>query len=331
MVRGTPRLRTRARFVAAAAVLLALALFAGCGGDDDTVEAGAPVTLKVGVLPIADVAPLYLGVSKGFFEDERIKIEPQTTQGGAEVTAGVVSGDFDLGFAAPEPLMAARDRDLPVTIVSQAVQAAADPERDWGQLIVPAGGEIREPKDLEGRTIAVNALKSMPELCVRIVLDRQGVDTDKIDFVEVPFPEMTAALEAGRVDAIAPVEPFVTQAVGGGARSLGSYLAAIEPKMTVATYFTLDAYAERNRGVVERFTKAMSRSLDYAQAHPDEVRREVTAYTEIPPAVARRMTLPFWSSDLNVPTIELIAEESKRFGMVEEAPDVDAMIWEGAR
>jgi len=136
--------------------------------------------LKVGVLPIADVAPLYLGSEKGFFEREGLTIEPQVTQGGAEVTAGVVSGDFDLGFAATEPLMAAHVRGLPVTIVSQGVQAAEDPERDWGRLLVGGDSPVREPADLEGRTVAVNALKSMPELCVRIVLDRQGVDTSGI-------------------------------------------------------------------------------------------------------------------------------------------------------
>jgi len=149
--------------------------------------------------------------------------------------------------------------------------------------------------------------------------------------VEVPFPEMTQALEAGRVDAIAPVEPFVTQALAGGARDLGSYLAAIEPRMTVATYFTLEPYAEENRDVVERFVRAMNRSLEYAQAHPAGVRRQVTEYTAIPPEVARRMILPFWGSDLNRPTIDLIAEESERFGIVDERPDVDGMIWDAQR
>jgi NitT/TauT family transport system substrate-binding protein len=321
-----------ARIFRGAAVLVAVAAAAaGCGGGDGPAESGGTAKLKIGVLPIADVAPLYLGQSKGFFKDEQLEIEPQTTQGGAEVTAGVVSGDFDLGFAATEPLMAARDRDLPVTIVSQGVQASADPDRDWGQLIVPAKSGVRRLQDVEGKTVAVNALKSMPELCVRVVLDRAGVDTDKVKFTEVPFPEMGAALDAGRVDAIAAVEPFVTQALGADGRSLGSYLAAIEPKMTVATYFTLERYTEENRDVVERFTRAMNRSLDYAQSHPDEARRAVTGYTEIPPAVADEMILPFWSSDLNEATIELVARESKRFGIVESEPDVDGMIWEGAR
>jgi NitT/TauT family transport system substrate-binding protein len=319
------------RFTLLLVLLCALAA-AGCGDDDgDSGESGQPATLKVGVLPISDVAPLYLGIDKGFFKRERLTVEPQVTQGGAEVTAGVVSGDFDLGFSATEPLIAARARNLPVTIVSQGVQAAADPTKDWGQLLVAGDSPVRQPADLEGRTIAVNALKSMPELCARIVLERAGADTENIDFVEVPFPEMTQALEAGRVDAVASVEPFVTQAQAGGARSLGSYLAAIEPRMTVAVYFTTESYLEQSGDVVERFARAMNRSLEYAQAHPGEVRREVTEYTEIPPEVAESITLPYWSSDLNEPTIDLIAEQTARFGIVEDKPDVEAMIWEGAR
>jgi NitT/TauT family transport system substrate-binding protein len=314
-----------------AALLVALALAsAGCGGDAEPAGDG-PVTLKVGVLPISDVAPIYLGASKGFFEDEQLKIEPQVMQGGAEVTAAVVSGDVDLGFSATEPLIVAKSKDLPVQIVTQGNQAAATEDAAWDGLLVPKGSPVRRGADLEGKTIAVNALKSMPELCVRAVLARQGVDVSALKFVEVPFPEMPAALEAERVDAIAAVEPFVSQALAEGARSLGSYLTGLEPKLTVATYFTTTQYLEQNENVVERFARAMNRSLDYAQGHPDEARKAVVGYTEIPPAVARSMKLPLWSSDLNADTIDLVAKETERFGFVEERPDTEDLIWDGAR
>jgi NitT/TauT family transport system substrate-binding protein len=304
-------------------------LLVGCGGGDDGASGGGPATIKVGVLPIADVAPLYVGQRKGFFEQEQLTIEPQVMQGGAEVTAAVVSGDLDLGFAATEPLIVAKSKGVPVEIVSQGNQAAATEEDAWDGLMVkdPA---IEEPGDLEGKTIAVNALKSMPELCARSVLAREGVDVSQIDFVEVPFPEMTAALEAGRVDATTSVEPFVSEAKAGGARSLGSYLTGLDPKLTVGTYFGATPYIDANEDVVERFALAMNRSLSYTQAHPDEARKAVVGYTEIPAKVARAMKLSFWSTDLNRPSIELIAEEAKRFDFVDEKPSVDELLWTGA-
>jgi NitT/TauT family transport system substrate-binding protein len=309
---------------------LVLAALAGCGDDDDTSGSG-PVELTVGVLPISDVAPIYLGAQKGFFEDERLELEHQVMQGGAEVTAAVVSGDVDFGFSATEPLIVAKSKQLPVQIVTQGNQAAASEQQAWDGLLVAEDSPVRESVDLEGKMIAVNALKSMPELCVRAVLDREGVDVSTLKFVEVPFPEMPAALEAHRVDAIAAVEPFVTQALGAGARSLGSYLTGLEPKLTVATYFTATPYLEQNEDVVERFARAMNRSLEYAQAHPDEAREAVVGYTEIPADVARKMKLPLWSSDLNRDSIELVADETEKFDFVDEKPDLDELIWSGPR
>jgi NitT/TauT family transport system substrate-binding protein len=311
-----------------AAVMVALA---GCGGGDAEPAGDGPVTLKVGVLPISDVAPIYLGADKGFFEDEDIELEHQVMQGGAEVTAAVVSGDVDFGFSATEPLIVAKSKNLPVEIVTQGNQAAATEAEAWDGLLVPKDSAVRDPQDLEGKTIAVNALKSMPELCVRAVLDSQGVDVSKLKFVEVPFPEMPAALDAKRVDAVAAVEPFVSQARGTGARTLGSYLTGLEPKLTVGTYFTTSKYVEQNEDVVERFARAMNRSLDYAQAHPAEARKAVIGYTEIPPPVAHSMKLPLWSSDLNPDSIDLIADEAEKFGFVEEKPATDDLIWDGAR
>jgi NitT/TauT family transport system substrate-binding protein len=309
---------------------LLLGVAAGCGGDDD--EAGGdsgPATLKVGVLPIADVAPLYLGDKKGFFKDEQLTIEPQVMQGGAEVTAAVVSGDVDLGFSATLPLLVAKSKGVPVEIVSQGNQAAATEKEAWDGLMVK-DETIKEPQDLEGKTIAVNALKSMPELCARAVLEEQGVDVSKIDFVEVPFPEMTAALEAGRVDATTAVEPFVSQAKAGGARNLGSYLTGLEPKLTVGTYFGTTQFIDSNEDVVTRFARAMNKSLEYTQAHPEEAREAVVGYTEIPPDVARAMKLSYWSTDLHEPSIERIADEAVHFKFVEEKPSVDELIWSEA-
>lgn len=322
----------RARSMVMALALVAAVGASGCGGSGSGGGAGKgePVTLKVGVLPIADVAPLYLGVDKGFFKDQKLTIKPQVLQGGAEVTAAVVSGDVDFGFSATSPLIVAKSKNVPVEIVTQGNQAAATEAAAWDGLMVKKGSSIRSVKDLEGKTVAVNALKSMPELTARAFLDGKGVDVDKVKFIEVPFPEMTAALEGDRVDAATAVEPFVTQARAGGARSLGSYLTGLEPKLTVGTYFSSTPYIQKNADVAKRFAKAMNRSLDYAQTHPDEARKAVTGYTEIPVKAAQAMKLSLWSSDLNPSSIELVSDQAEKFGFVTRQPEVDDLIWNGA-
>jgi NitT/TauT family transport system substrate-binding protein len=307
------------------------AILAGCGGGGSGGgNSNGPATLKVGVLPITDVAPLYLGIKQGYFKHEKLTIKPQVMQGGAEVTAAIVSGNLDIGFSSVEPLMIARSKNIPVKIVSQGVQAAPSTAQSWDGLMVKGNGPIHSPKDLEGKTIAVNALKNMNELAVRTVLTRDGVDASKIKFIEVPFPDMPAAVQTGRVDAATAVEPFVTASEAAGSRKLLSFFAGMQPKMTIATYFASTPYIGKHAGVVRRLIAAMKQSLEYAQTDHAAVRQIVGSYTKIPATVAQKMNLPYWSAGLNRPSIDLTAAATQRFGYTKAKVGASQLIWSGA-
>jgi NitT/TauT family transport system substrate-binding protein len=318
--------------IAALLVALALAMgIAACGGDDGDGGGGGdggPTTLRVGVIPIADVAPLYLGIEKGFFEDEQLKIEPQLAEGGAAITPAVVSGDFQIGFSNTISLLIAASQDLPIQIISQGVLAGDSEEEAWADLLVLKDGPIKDPKDLEGKTIAVNTLKNICEVTIKASLEKEGVAIDTLKFAEVPFPDMNAALEAGRVDGACVVEPFVSQGKAGKARGIDPFYVRTAPDLTVATYFTSTQYAEQNADVVDRFVSAMNKSLTYAQEHPEEVRSVLLDYTEIPPEAAEAIKLPVWRPDLNEQTIELLSELSAKYGLIEEEPDLGELIRE---
>jgi NitT/TauT family transport system substrate-binding protein len=313
-------------------LVAAALLVAGCGGDDDGGDGGGSggggeaVTLKVGVIPIADVAPLYLGMKKGFFKDEQLTIEPQLAEGGAAITPAVLSGDFQIGFSNTISLLIAASKDLPIQIISQGVLAGKDRSEAWADLLVLKDGPIKQPSDLEGKTIAVNTLNNICEVTIKASLEKDGVAVDQLEFAEVPFPDMNAALEQGRVDAACVVEPFVSQGKAGKARGIDPFYIRTAPDLTVATYFTSTQYAEENADVVDRFVGAMNRSLEYAQSNPDEVRDILLEYTEIPPEAADQIKLPIWRTDLNEPSIELLAELSQKYGLIEEPPDLETLI-----
>src|ERR671917_1625440 len=320
----------RRRLLVALLVGLALVL-AACGDDDDDGGGGGgseQTTLKVGVIPIADVAPLYLGIDQGFLKEEQLTIEPQLAEGGAAITPAVLSGDFQIGFSNTISLLIAASQDLPVQIISQGVLAGTTEKEAWADLLVLKDGPIKDPKDLEGKTIAVNALKNICEVTIKASLEKEGVAVDTLEFAEVPFPDMNAALEGGRVDGACVVEPFVSQGKAGAARGIDPFYVRTAPDLTVATYFTSTQYAEENGEVVDRFVEAMNRSLTYAQSHPDEVRDVLLDYTEIPPEAAEAIKLPVWRPDLNEPTIELLSELSLKYGLIEEEPDLDELIRE---
>jgi NitT/TauT family transport system substrate-binding protein len=307
-----------------------LALVA-CGGGDGGGgggggEEGQPVTLKVGVIPIADVAPLYVGMDQGFFKAEKLTIQPQPAEGGAAIVPAIVSGDNQIGFSNTTSLIIAGGKKLPIQIIAQGVLGGKGEKDAWDGLIVAKGSKIRTAKDLEGKTVAVNTLKNVGPLSINTALEERGVDYRTVKYVEVPFPDMNAALDSGRVDAAFVVEPFFSQGKGSGAKALLNPYEETSPSLTVATYFTSKQYIEQNRDVVDRFKRAMDKSLEYSANNPDAVRKAVLEYTKIPPKAAESMTLPQWQADLNEPTIEQTAELAKKYGFVEQAPPMDELI-----
>jgi NitT/TauT family transport system substrate-binding protein len=313
---------------------VACALVVGACGDDEGGGGGAGgsseiTTLKVGVIPIADVAPLYLGMEKGFFKAENLEIEPQLAEGGAAIGPAVLSGDYQNGFSNTTSLIIAASKNLPVQIVSQGVLAGTGPDDAWDGVVVPKGSDIKTAKDLEGKSIAVNTLNNIGPVTINNVMEKNGADYTTIKYVEVPFPDMNAALEAKRVDAAFEVEPAFSGGKAAGGRAIFHSYEETAPNMTVATYFASKEYIAKNGDEVDRFKRAMDKSLDYASQNPDEVRKAIGTYTEIPAEVLDKITLPQWKADLNEPTIQQVADLAKKYGFIEEVPSLDDLIRRG--
>ncbi|MGH3321179.1 MAG: ABC transporter substrate-binding protein [Streptosporangiaceae bacterium] len=330
------RVRPVRRALAAIAVGSVFALSA-CGGGGGGGNGGGnggtgnePATLTVGVIPIEDVAPLFVGIKKGFFKDENLTIKTQFAQGGAAIVPSVQSGDFQIGFSNTVSLLIASAKGLPVRVIAQGTQAASKKSDAWSHVYVRADSDIRSPKDLEGKKIAVNTLQNIGDVTIKAALEKKGVDVSKLKFVESPFPEMESLLKQKKVDAIWVVEPFNTVAKKAGARPISANFFETAPNLTIATYFTTQKYIDQHKSAVQRFARAMDKSLKYADAHPGAVRKALPTYTKIPKKLVGDVMLENWNPALNRASIEKLSRLSKKYGLVEQEPNLDELIWKGA-
>ncbi len=302
---------------------------AGAGSSaakDSPAPAGAgPIKLTVAAIPIVDVAPLYLGKQKGMFGAEGLELDIQNTQGGAQSVPCVVSGQCQFGFANVISLLLGHAKGLPLQVIAAGNFSTGKAE-DFGAIIVPEGSPVKAMKDLEGKTLSVNQINNIGGVTVRAAMRKAGGDPDKIKFIEVPFPEMPAALGQKRVDAAWVVEPFLTVARGQGATVLDWNFADTAPTLMIAAYFTSRDYAQGHADVVRRFTAAMNRSLSYAAEHPDEARAVLLTYTRIDKPITEKLNLPMWSPRIHRDSIDLLADLIVQDKLVPSKPDVDALL-----
>jgi NitT/TauT family transport system substrate-binding protein len=195
-----------------------------------------------------------------------------------------------------------------------------------GGVLVAADSDIQSAADLAGRKVAVNTLNNINDTTVRASVRADGGDPSAVEFVELPFPDMGAALESGQVDAIQVVEPFLTLAQKNGARLVASNYVDAAPVLTIAAYFTTAELAQSDPDLVESFAAAMAKSAEYAEENPDAVREILTTYTQIDPAVIGDLTLPRFPTEVNRDSVETLIELGTQDGLFTTEPDLDALL-----
>ncbi|GLW35360.1 hypothetical protein Areg01_82960 [Actinoplanes regularis] len=307
----------------ALATLLSALLVTGAAACSDSAD-DSVTRLEIGVVPVIDVAPLYLGIAKGFFSSRKLEVTPKPSQGGSIIIAAVVAGSQRIGFSNNTSLLIAAAKGLPLRIVAAGNQAS---EGDYAAVFAPGDSAIGSPADLAGKSIAVNNLNNVGPLSINAALQASGVDIARIKYVEIPFPDMAAALAQHRVDAVFAVEPFASaiKAAGDAKLVLRPY-PLVAPHFPVASYFTSESFAASDPDVVDRFRQGMNESLAYAQSHPDEVRGILPSYVKLTPEVAARVVLPEWSTDVGAPLLRRTAELALKYGYLKTAPDVTRLM-----
>jgi NitT/TauT family transport system substrate-binding protein len=314
------------RRMAALAVALPLLLSAACGGSAGSGDATKTTQVTVGVIPILDVAPIYLGVQQGFFKQRGLDVKLESGQGGAAIVPGVVSGQFQFGFSNVTSLLVAASKKLPLKMVVNGVASTGKDGADFGGVLTKENSGITDAAGLAGKRVAVNTLNNIGTTTIRESVRQAGGDPNSVRFVELPFPDMPAALDKGNVDAIWVVEPFFSVAKGNGAKLVASNYVDAADDLTVATYFTSKQYAGKNADVVKRFVAAMRESLKYADANPDAVRKVLLTYTKIDKALVAKLTLPKWPTEVNKASVEKLAALARSDGLIKDKPDLAALL-----
>jgi len=321
--RGAAGSRFRLAFAIVIGASLLVAATA-CTGQTSPSEPVAMDKVVAEVVPVVDVAPIYLGKKLGFFARENIDLTLDSAAGGANIIPAVAAGQYQFGFSNATSVLIDQTNAVTIKAIAPGDATTGKPGADFSGLVVK-DPSITRPSQLVGKKVAANTLKGVVDLSIRELVAKDGGNPNNVNVVAIGFPDMVAALDSNQVDAIFAVEPTLSAAKAKGWHVLGDF-ATIDPKMTVALYFTSTHLAVSNPDLVARFTVAIAKSLDYATAHPDEVRDIVGTYTTVPPEVRAKMTLPGWPMTADASTLSVLADLIVKYKAADKRPDLSDVL-----
>jgi len=325
----SPRL-SRISLTAAAGLAVA-ALAAGCSssGSSGSTSSGSSAkasssassggkleqsTITVGALPVVDSAGLYLANKLGYFKQQGLTVNitsvAQSTQAIPDMlhgTIAVIAGANYVSFIEAQAKGTAQFK-----VVAEGVTCKPN---TFGVAALPSSG-ITSPKDLAGKTVAVNLTNNIQTLTLNAVLKADGVDPSKVKYVVVPFPNMVTALKAKQVDAISAVEPFLGGALAAdGAKQVVSSCDGPTADMPMSGYLSTSSWAQQNPNTAKAFQTALLKAQAYADANPAALKAIIPTYTKVTAAQANALPLNNYPSTLDPAEITKVLTLMKSGGL----------------
>jgi putative hydroxymethylpyrimidine transport system substrate-binding protein len=209
---------------------------------------------------------------QGFFEKNGLDVSMHPPASSTDPIKLVASGNDQFGIAYGGDVIQARAQGVP--IVSVAVIHRKIPLG----LLSSASSNIKEPKDLEGKTIGLTPVPNNRAMFWDFV-KRTGINKDSIQVVTVQFngPQVVAAKKADAADAVSFYELGVYKQVTGEAPSYMPFTDYGVPDGYFFTIITSEAYLKSNPETVRAFVDSILQAEKWTVTNPDEARKLLLA------------------------------------------------------
>ena len=263
--------------LAAAVVLAVAALPMGvfAAKKDSTEEKLTKVTLNE-VAHSIFYAPQYVAIEEGYFKDEGLDLTLVTGFGADKTMTAVISGEADIGFMGAEASVYAYQ------------EGATDPVVNFAQLTQRAGNFLvaREEmpdfkwEDLKDKKVLGGRKGGMPEMVFEYILRKNGLDPQKDLTIDqsIDFGYTAAAFTGDTsADFTVEFEPSATALEKEGAGYVVASLGVDSGYVPYTSYSAKTSYMEKNPEIIQKFTNALQKGMEYVQSHTPEEIAEVIA------------------------------------------------------
>ncbi len=284
-------------------LVLLLCSFSCIGCGDNTTDPGL---VKVTLNEVAHsifYAPMYVAIEEGYFAEEGIDIELVTGFGADKTMTAVLTGEADIGFMGSE------------SSIYTYVQGTDNPVVNFAQLTQRAGNFLvsREPIEdftwdmLKGEEVLGGRAGGMPQMVFEYVLKKHGMDpkTDLNIDQSIDFGSTAAAFSGGKASFTVEFEPHATGLENKGDGYIVASLGEESGYVPYTAFSATTEYIEENPEIIQAFTNALQKGLDYTRSHtPEEIAQiiapqfEETDMETLTTIVKRYYDQDSWPADL---------------------------------
>ena len=206
-------------------------------------------------------APQYVAHKLGYFEEEGLDVEIILTSGADKVTSAVLSGDVNIGFCGSEATIYVYNEGEKDYLIN----FAALTKRDGSFLVSREKYDNFTLGDLKGKKIIGGRKGGMPEMTLEWALKQNGIDPKsdvKID-TSIAFAAMSGAFIGGEGDFVSLFEPNALEIEKNGYGYVVASIGKLGGVVPYTAYNARKSYILENPDVIEGFTRAIQKGLDY--------------------------------------------------------------------
>jgi NitT/TauT family transport system substrate-binding protein len=272
-------------------------LLSGCSKDGDLI--------KVQLNEVAHsifYAPQYAAIELGYFEEEGLDVTLVNGLGADKTMTAVLSGEADIGFMGPEASIYVYNEGADDYVVNFAQLT----QRAGNFLVARDSSNNFNWDEVRGKTVIGGRAGGMPQMVFEYILKKNGIDpkSDLTIIQNIDFGLTAQAFAAGTGDYTIEFEPAATALEKEGTGGVVASLGIESGKVPYTAYAAKKSYIEDNPEVIQKFTNAVQKGLDYVNSHtPEEIAKVIapqfkeTEMDTLTKIVARYHDQESWKDD----------------------------------
>ena len=255
------------------ALMLSAAVCACASKEEGAAGENLPEKTKVVLNEVAHsifYAPMYVAIEEGYFQEEGIDLELVTGFGADKTMTAVLSDSADIGFMGSEASIYTYN------------EGATDHVVNFAQLTQRAGNFLVARQempdftwdDLKGADVLGGRKGGMPQMVFEYILKQNGIDPAKDVAIDqsIDFGSTAAAFAEGQADFTVEFEPGATSLEQEGKGYVVASLGTDSGYVPYTAFSAKQSYLDENPDVIQGFTNALQKGMDFVQAHtPEEI------------------------------------------------------------